>query len=68
MLINGTRINGGITVSPPPPPPGPTLQGSLSFNGTNQYIGMSPGFAPGSTVTFTSVPTGITVGVGITIG
>jgi len=39
---------GGMVISPPPPPPGPTLQGSLSFNGTSQYLSMSPGFSPGS--------------------
>jgi len=48
MIITGMRQQGGMVISPPPPPPGPTLQGSLSFNGTNQYLGMSPGFSPGS--------------------
>jgi len=48
MIITGMRQQGGMRYSPPPPPPGPTLQGSLSFNGTNQYLGMSPGLTMGS--------------------
>jgi len=48
MILTGMIQQGGITISPPPPPPGPTLQGSLSFNGTSQYLGMSPGFALGT--------------------
>ena len=35
MIINGIIINGGVAVSPPP---GPMPSGSLSFNGTSQYL------------------------------
>jgi hypothetical protein len=43
MIITGMRQQGGMRYSPPPPPPGPTLQGSVSFNGTNQYLSLASG-------------------------
>jgi hypothetical protein len=43
MLIKGLRINGGAKITPPPPAPPPSLQGSLSFNGTNQYLSLASG-------------------------
>jgi len=48
MIINGVRINGGVAVFPPS---GSMPSGSLSFNGTSQYLNTpsSSAFAFGTT-------------------
>jgi len=48
MILTGMRQRGGMLYSPPPPPPPPSLQGSLSFNGSNQYLSLDPGLVMSS--------------------
>jgi hypothetical protein len=50
-ITGGATITGGSRIfTPPPPPPDlyTTLAGSLSFNGTTQYLSMTPGSTIGS--------------------
>jgi hypothetical protein len=48
ITITGATINGGARIFTPPPPLYTILAGSLSFNGTTQYLSMSPGATIGS--------------------
>jgi hypothetical protein len=46
VIENGINVGGGINFGQPPPSIYTTLAGSLSFNGSNQYLSMSPGVSP----------------------
>jgi len=44
----GITFGGGITIATPPPDLYTPLAGSLQFNGTDQYLGLSPGVTIGA--------------------
>ena len=45
-IETGISIGGGIIIGQPPPSIYTSLAGSLSFNGSNQYLEISPGVSP----------------------
>ena len=53
MIIQGVTVQGGITAGDVPMPE-PT--GSLLFNGSNQYLSMTPGFALGTLIQSATKP------------